>query len=189
MALQRTPWPHAPTHELSMAGAYFVTAGTHLKAHRFCGAARLSYLQLSLLSVASEFGWRVEAWAVFSNHYHFVAQSPPGKFDAVSLSALIRTLHVKTAGWLNGEDLQPERRVWFNYWDSRLSDSRSYLARLNYVHQNAVKHGLVAVANQYPWCSAAWFERVASASIVKSIYRFKTDRIQVHDVFEPSLDW
>ena len=35
---------------------------------------------------------------------------------------------------------------------------KSYLARLNYVHQNPVKHGLVRVANQYRWCSAAWLE-------------------------------
>ena len=63
---------------------------------------------------------------------------------------------------------------------------RSYLARLNYVHQNAVKHGLVPVANQYRWCSAAWFERTASAAIVKSIYRFKWDRISVRDDFEVS---
>jgi len=60
---------------------------------------------------------------------------------------------------------------------------------LNYVLQNAVKHKLVAVANQYPWCSAAWFERTASPAMVKSIYRFKTDRINVPDDFEPGADW
>jgi REP-associated tyrosine transposase len=29
---------------------------------------------------------------------------------------------------------------------------------LSYVHQNAVKHGLVPVANQYAWCSAAYID-------------------------------
>jgi putative transposase len=52
-----------------------------------------------------------------------------------------------------------------------------------------VKHGLVPVANQYPWCSAAWFERTASASMVNSIYRFKIDRVQVKDDFEPAPEW
>jgi putative transposase len=60
---------------------------------------------------------------------------------------------------------------------------------LNYVHQNAVKHGLVAVACEYPWCSVAWFERMASAAMVKSIYRFKPDRISMADEFEVSADW
>lgn len=65
---------------------------------------------------------------------------------------------------------------------------RSYFARLNYVHQNAVKHGLVPVANQYPWCSAAWFERSASPAIIESIYRFKVDQVQVYDPFKPVME-
>ena len=62
---------------------------------------------------------------------------------------------------------------------------KSYLARLNYVHQNPVKHGLVGVANQYPWCSAAWFERTASAAQVRTIYSFKTDQVSVTDDYDP----
>ena len=83
----------------------------------------------------------------------------------------------------------PGRRVWFNYRETRITYEKSYLARLNYVHQNAVKYGLVSVANQYPWCSARWFERIASPAMVKSIYRFKSDRLQVGDDFEPTLEW
>jgi len=64
-----------------------------------------------------------------------------------------------------------------------LTFERSWLARLNYVHQNPVKHGVVPVANQYPWCSAAWFERTASPAQVKTIYSFKTDRVNVYDDF------
>jgi putative transposase len=52
-----------------------------------------------------------------------------------------------------------------------------------------VKHGLVAVANPYPWCSAAWFERVASTAMVESIYRFKMDEVRVSDDFEVALEW
>jgi putative transposase len=52
-----------------------------------------------------------------------------------------------------------------------------------------VKHGLVPVACQYPWCSAAWFERTASPAMVKSIYRFKTDKVSVADEYEAAADW
>jgi putative transposase len=55
---------------------------------------------------------------------------------------------------------------------------------LNYVHQNPVKHGLVAIANQYRWCSAAWFERTATRAQVETIYRFKIDKLNVHDDYE-----
>ena len=102
---------------------------------------------------------------------------------------MLSVLHVKTAEWVNQLDQSPGRQFWFNFRETKLTHQRSYLARLNYVHQNAVKHGLVLVACQYPWCSAAWFERTASAAMVKSIYRFKTDRIAVADEFEVAADW
>jgi len=126
---------------------------------------------------------------VFSNHYHFVAHSPADATDASTLPAMLSILHVKTAEWLNNLDKAPGRQVWFNFWDTRLTHQRSYLARLNYVHQNAVKHGLVPVACEYPWCSAGWFERTTPPAMVKAIYRFKTDRISVLDEFEVDPDW
>ena len=186
---QRTPWPHAPTHLLSTRGTYFLTASTYLKAHHFRGKARLRVLHRGLLTVARDFGWNVEAWAVFSNHYHFVGHSPADAPDASSLSSMLSVLHVKTAGWINKLDNAPARQVWFNFRETRLTFPRSYLARLNYVHQNPSRHRLVPVANQYPWCSAAWFQRVASPAVVKSIYKFKLDKVNVKDDFEVDVDW
>jgi putative transposase len=52
-----------------------------------------------------------------------------------------------------------------------------------------VKHGLVPVASQYPWCSTAWFERTASPAQVKSIYRFKADKLQLPDDYVPAPEW
>jgi putative transposase len=189
MPESQIPWPHAPTHRLSEAGTYFVTAATYHKAHHFRGAERLRVLQRGLLKLADEFDWQLEAWAVFSNHYHFVGHSPRGLPTAATLAKMLGSLHSKSAAWINRLDGTPGRQVWHNYWDTRLTYQRSYLARLNYVHQNPCKHGLVAVANQYPWCSAGWFERTASQAKVKSIYRFNTDQVRVSDDFELAADW
>jgi len=154
------PWPHAPTHCLSEAGTYLVTSGTYHKQHFFRAASRLAVLQRGLLKLAARFAWRIEAWAVFSNHYHFVAHSP--ETGAESLREMLTILHRETGIWVNKLDKSPARTVWYNYRETRLTYQNSYLARLNYVHQNPVKHGLVPLASQYPWCSAAWFERVAT---------------------------
>jgi putative transposase len=185
----RTPWPHAPIHQLAVHGTFFVTASTYLKAHYFRGAERLRVLQRGLLTVAREYGWHLEAWAVFSNHYHFVGHSPPNVPTADSLRTMLKCLHVKTSRWVNLLDQAPERQVWFNFRETRLTFPKSYLARLNYTHQNAVKHRLVGVANQYPWCSAAWFERTASPAQVQTIYRFKVDQLSIVDEYEPAPDW
>jgi putative transposase len=175
-------WPHAPLHRLSDQGTYLVTAGTYRKEHVFGGADRLDYLETTLLAQAKEAGWRLEAWAVFPNHYHFVGHAQP---DCQGLADWIQALHARTATQVNELDQRAGRRVWFNYWETQLTFETSYLARLNYVHQNPVKHGLVRVANQYRWCSAAWFERTATSAQVRTIYGFKTDQVNVHDDFDP----
>ena len=88
----KTPWPHAPTHKLSQRGTYFVTGSTYQKANQFRGVKRLDVLNRGLLKVAGQFDWRLEAWAVFSNHYHFVAHSLVHADDAASLSAMLSKL-------------------------------------------------------------------------------------------------
>jgi len=172
------PWPHASAHQLGEAGTFLVTSSTHRKESLFTDGPRLRMLHDALLTIADQHAWRLEAWAVFPNHYHFVAASPhkPG-----SLKNFLRELHSRTAVALNRRDRTPGRTIWHNYWDTRLTHQRSYLARLNYVHQNPVKHGLVRVANQYPHGSAAWFERTATPAQVKTIYAFKTDRLTIGD--------
>lgn len=77
---------------------------------------------------------------------------------------------------------------WYNFWDGALTFQNSYLARLNYVHQNAVKHGLVAVARDYSWCSAGWRERVTSHAMQKTLARFKTDKLNVEDSWTPEIE-
>ncbi len=181
-------WPHAPTHKLSESGTYFVTASTYLKQHLFRSSRRLGVLHRGLLSLASQYGWQLEAWAVFSNHYHFVGHSPTADEDAKSLSPMLKELHSKTAEWVNKEDNSPSREVWHNFWDKKLTYAGSYMARLNYTHKNPVKHGLVSNAALYPFCSAAWFERTATRAQVKTIYSQKVDNIKVLDDFDAVWD-
>lgn len=174
-------WPHAPPHRLNEAGVYFVTARTLQKRRMFSDNTKLDLLTNLLLSLASKYGWKLEAWAVLANHYHFVAHAPGGTSGAASLPAFINHLHAQSARELNKLDQQPGRKIWANYRETHLSFPTSYLARLNYTHQNAVHHGLVAVANQYTWCSADNFEQACAPAWVKTIYSFPMDTLSVDD--------
>lgn len=176
----KVPWPHAPVHRLSEAGTYIVTAGTYHKKPFFHDGPLLRMLHQALLTIAVERHWRLEAWAVFPNHYHFVAHSPA---DADSLVAFLTELHSRTAIAVNRHNRVRGRKIWHNYWETRLTHERSYLARLHYVHHNPVRHGLVGTASDYPWGSAAWFERTATPAQLKTVYTFKIDRINVPDDF------
>jgi putative transposase len=174
------PWPHAPDHWLFSPGIYMVTAGTLGKHRILASPAHLDLVQDRLFEACSEFSWHLEAWAVLANHYHFVARSPA---DPGTLCALVRKLHSCTARELNRIDGARGRRVWFQFWDSHITYEKSYLARLAYVHNNPVHHGIVVEAREYRWCSAAWFETNATKAFRETLRSVPTDRVNVVDDF------
>jgi REP-associated tyrosine transposase len=156
-----------------------VTAGTYQKLPHLNSPLRLDFFLSSLFDSASEFDWDLRAWAVFPNHYHFLAASltPP------NLRKFLGKLHMKTAKQLNIWDNTPRRKVWFQFGDSHITFERSYLARLNYVNHNPVRHGVVQLAENYRWCSAAWSIQNASPAFVKTVMGLKIDQLKVPDNF------
>ncbi|MFA5206446.1 MAG: transposase [Lentisphaeria bacterium] len=173
-------WHHAPIHKLCESGTYMVTAGTHNKEDLFNTPEKRDILMAEFFRLASEFQWEPQAWAFMINHYHVVLMSPQ---QADSLSAFIQELHRVTAKQVNEIDETLGRRVWFQYWDKRLTFHESYCARLKYVHENPVHHGVVREAEEYRWGSACWFKQHADSAFQKMIGKFKTDRLNVYDSF------
>jgi putative transposase len=175
-------WAHAPVHKLDEEGTYIVTGATLNHQHYFSSPNRLTILQNTLFQYANKHNWKLQAWAVFSNHYHFVGVSPE---NPNNLSQMIKEIHAETAREVNKLDEARGRKVWYNYWDTRITYQESYLARLKYVHYNPVKHGLVDDPVDYRWCSASWFEKYASPAFRKTMNSFKIDKVNVYDDYEP----
>ena len=115
-------WPHAPIHRLGQTGAYILTSATYQKAHYFRSVALIDFLQENLFTLAKQYDWQLQAWAIFSNHYHFVALSP---LNPSSLRGMISHLHSISAKEANRLDNTPGRKVWFQYWDTHLTYERS----------------------------------------------------------------
>src|SRR5689334_2250886 len=109
----RSPWHHAPIHVLVERGTYMVTAGTYEKAPFFSTPRRLADLHDLLHRVTTEYRWDLQAWAVFANHYHFIASSPN---DAATLRILVSKLHTLSAKLINREEGASGRKVWHQYW-------------------------------------------------------------------------
>lgn len=171
-------WPHSPSHFFLETGTYMITGSTLHKQHFFTQPNELDLLQETLFELAEKYGFHLQAWALFSNHYHLMLQTSD---DPKCLRKFITHLHASSARSLNLLQNQIGRKVWFQYWDTRITFEKSYLARLNYIMQNPVKHKLVKDSNDYPWCSIHWFSTNASEPRKKSIFSFKTDTIQVAD--------
>ena len=174
-------WPHAPSKCVTDPGTYIITGSTYRKQRLFDTDDKLELLHDTVLAVAEELGWQLQAWAVFTNHYHVVGFSPNVEKPAEAFSKL---LYGRTSFALNQFDEARGRQVWYRAWDTRLTYEKSYLARLAYVHTNPIKHGLVADATRYPWCSANWFATTGHRPFVETVLSFKTDKVVVPDDFD-----
>ena len=164
-----------------------ITASTYGKKPHFRGTDRLTLLYDSVLGMAEMLEWRLDAWAVFPNHYHLIGHSPQTQDPCGDLAL---RLHGYTARELNRLDDQVGRMVWYRSWATKLTFEKSFLARLAYVHNNARHHGLVGDPVDYPYCSAAWFARGADRPFYETVMSFKTDRVNVVDGFEVEEgDW
>lgn len=174
-------WPHSPPHEICGPGAYMLTAGTLAKEHFFHDQRRRDMLQQILIGALEDKGWKIAAWAVFSNHYHIVGETPE---TGLGLTELTKAIHIESATEANRLDGTPGRTVWYRCFDTKLTFQKSYLARLAYVHRNAVHHGLVREPEEYPWCSAGWFRLHAPRPFYETVLSFRTDRVNVYDPFD-----
>ena len=173
-------WPHAPVHLSMRTGLVMVTAGTLRRQPHLSSAERLDFFQQTFFAAADEFGWEIHAWAFLNNHYHWIGCATD---RTRPLRRFAGKLHMVTARELNRCDDRPGRKVWFQYWDTVIASQSSYLARLNYVHHNAAKHGIVSNAENYRWCSAAWFAQNATPAFRATVENFKTDALNVPDDF------
>ncbi len=175
-------WPHAPPHRLGTAGVYFLTARAAEERHLLADDSMKDWFLETFFSIATENDWKLEAWAVLSNHYHFVAHIPKAADGAESLRSAVTKLHSLTTKELNRREGFPGRtRLWQNFRETHLTHQASYLARLHYVHQNAIHHGLVNKGSDWKWCSALRFTKEVTPAWVKTIASFRYDEIARKD--------
>lgn len=91
-----------------------VTARSAEQRHLLAADEMKDWFQNTLFSIANEFGWKLEAWAILSNHYHFIGHSPPTvEGAATSLGPMVRKLHSLATKELNRRDGESGRtRLW-----------------------------------------------------------------------------
>jgi len=133
-----------------------------------------------LFKIMTEFNCELHAWAVMANHYHVIVSTME---TSAPFSKLFGKLHTLSAKELNAVDNKPGRKVWHQYWDSKITFEKSYYARLNYVNMNPAHHGVTQNVDAYPWCSSFWFKKEYPASYCQTIENFKFDLLDIKDDF------
>ena len=171
---------HAPPHLASPGATYMITAATLGKKKLFSTDALLVLLENALTSTFDRRGWHRLAHVVLPNHYHVLAGAPDA---SAPIAATVADVHRFSARALNRLRTTPGRKVWWNYWDTCITAERSMMARLNYIHQNPVRHGYVLSADNWTFSSYRTFHEndPGAAELIES--RFPYDKIKVRDDF------
>jgi len=142
---------------------------------------RRQFVRQQLARVLERDGWDLIAWAVLPNHYHIVVRAPDT--GAHDLARWMADLHKYTSRSWNQEDSARGRRIWWNYWDTCIESLGSFWARVNYVHWNPVKHGLVGRPEDYPFSSYREYLAAEDLDVAALEKAYPFDRVRVRDDF------
>lgn len=87
----------------------------------------------------------INAWTVLPDHMHWLWTLPPGDSDYPTRWRRIKTSFAKALA---------TRPVWQpRYWEHRIRDEPDRQRHIDYIHYNAVKHGLVERPVDWPHSS------------------------------------
>ena len=174
-------WHHSPPHVFQADTNYMLTAGTFEKSYFFGANEKLKLLERIIFDSLEEYKWSPMAWAILSNHYHLILRSP--KEESSNLKNMIKKIHAKSAVEINRIDGKKGRKVWFEYRDTCLTFENSYYARLKYVMNNPVHHGVVINAEDYEFCSAGLFKWHSDKTLIRRLEPYKIDKLNIADDF------
>ncbi len=147
------PW-HNPRHRIGDTGRYLLTSACyeHKPVIGF-SPARMETFSAMLVEILQTTCDEINAWCVLPNHYHVVLYTR----NLADTLAAVGRIHGRTSFEWNGEDDLRGRKVWCNYAETAIKSERHFWATLNYVHNNAVRHGYVASWQDWPFSSARSF--------------------------------
>ena len=140
---------HSPPHFHGISGTYLITSACYEHRPIFEDLVDLSYLTDEMLHALMAAGIQPQAWVFLPAHYHFLAHVE----DIGIISETLRLTHSRIATQINGRQQARWRKVWYRFSDRLIRDNRHYLATINYIHYNPVKHGYVDDADNWAWSS------------------------------------
>jgi REP element-mobilizing transposase RayT len=143
---------------------------------------------VALLSEAvALFGWKLHAWVLMINHYHFVVETPEP-----TLSRGMHWLLTSYSGWFNKRHRRVGHLVQGRF-KSFVIDEEAYLMEvMRYVALNPVRVHLVARPEQWRWSSygaTAGFEPAPEWLTIDTVLdQIRPDRAEAQKVFRAYVD-
>ena len=151
-------------------GTYFFTVNLLERRSRLL-VDHVDSFRDAVRKVRAQRPFHIDAWVVLPEHTHSVWTLPPGddnysaRWKAIKI-AFAKTLP-KTERLSAVRANKGERGIWQRrFWEHTIRDDRDYVAHVDYVHINPLKHGLVQRVGDWPY---------------SSFHRFVAEGIYPHD--------
>lgn len=146
----RRPWVPGAT--------YFVTIATHQRRKRFVDDATVQLWREAIARAMQAKPFKVIAAVILPDHIHLIIELPPGMVDLSIRIGLAKALFTKSL--VAPPSASPSRRrrhesdVWQRrFYDHMIRDENDFIAHMDYVHYNPVRHGCVKCPKDWPWSS------------------------------------
>jgi putative transposase len=122
-----------------------------------------------LAEIRARTGLGLYAYVVMPEHVHLLLTPGPGRELAPALAAIKQRVATTAIGrWreLHAPILARVRvSAGFRFWqkgggfDRNVRDEAEFTKAVQYIHENPVKRGIAARADEYAWSSARWWHR------------------------------
>ncbi len=118
----------------------------------------IDLLRESVREVKRQHPFDIEAIVVLPEHLHTIWRLPKNDSDYANRWRLIKSAFSRQLP--KDEYIRPsrikkqERGIWQRrYWEHYIRDEKDWIAHINYIHHNPVKHGCVKRMEDWPYSS------------------------------------
>jgi putative transposase len=164
------PW-HSPQHIQPEEGSRFIITAACYEHKTIIGDSpeRMNTFEDELLNYIKRFTEKIYAWVILPNHYHLLVHTE----DILHLLKKLYQFHGRTSFYWNKENNQHGRRIWCNVLERTIKSDKHFMAAINYIHHNPIKHGYVKKWTEWPYSSAAdYIEKRGYEETLRDWYKY-----------------
>ena len=136
-------------------GTYFFTVNL-LERHRNNLLIReIDLLRNAIRTVRAKHPFHIDGWVVLPEHMHAIWTLPPGDHDYSLRWRAIKALFSRGLDLTERRSTvrrsRGERGIWQRrFWEHAIKNDQDYVAHMDYLHYNPVKHGHVKSVAEWP---------------------------------------
>ena len=133
--------------------AYFITTATHKRERIFANQKTCKILLVALEFFKLTLDYKIYAYCLMPNHLHIILQTM-GKHNPSYIMRMIKGNFSRKFNMMHSR----QGKVWQEgFYDTGLRNIAMMLQKIEYIHDNPVRAGIVPSPDQYPFSSYTFY--------------------------------